>query len=316
MKGRILNILREDAAVVSGETISSRLGVSRVSVWKHIKKLKEIGYDIHATAKGYRLTNTPDVLYPWEFSDRESTIRYFDEVTSTMDVARDLARNHCPDFTVVVAGSQTKGRGRLKRAWHSSAGGLYFTLVLRPQMTPAFSYRINFAASAIMARTLRNLFNIDARVKWPNDILVNGRKISGMLSEMEAEADLITFINIGLGINVNNDPPIDEPMASSLKKILGRTVPRKEILAHFLDEFEAQLNHGSLDQVISQWKQYSATLNRPVKIVTTHDVSEGIAVDVDDNGALILKLADGSFKTIIYGDCFHDPGESNAGGCR
>jgi BirA family biotin operon repressor/biotin-[acetyl-CoA-carboxylase] ligase len=314
MKGRILSILREDTAVVSGETISTRLGVSRVSVWKHIRKLKEIGYHIHTTAKGYRLKNSPDVLYPWEFAGRESTIHYFDQVTSTMDIARDLARNHCPDFTVVIAGSQTQGRGRLERVWHSAAGGLYFTLVLRPQLPPAFSYRVYFAASTIMTQTLRDLYNIDARVKWPNDILVNGWKISGMLSEMEAEADLITYINIGLGLNVNNAPPPDEPTASSLKEILGSAVPRKEILAHFLDEFEARLDQGNLDQVMSEWKQYSATLNRPVKIVTTRDESDGIAVDVDENGALILKLADGSIKKIIYGDCFHDPAGSNAEG--
>lgn len=308
MKDRILNILREDTGIVSGETISSRLGVSRVSVWKHLQKLKQLGYDIHATAKGYRLVHTPDVLYPWEFSHRASTIHYFDEVTSTMDIARDLARNQCPDFTVVIAGAQTQGRGRLQRTWDSPPGGLYFTLVLRPQMPPAFSYRFNFAASAIMARTLRRLFRIDARVKWPNDILVDDRKIAGMLSEMEAEADRMTFLNIGLGINVNNDPPANAPLVSSLHRVLGRAVSRKEILSHFLDEFEHQLKHKGLDPVISEWKQYAATLNRHVKIVTIHEEAEGMAVDVDENGALVLKLADGSFKSVVYGDCFHEPG--------
>ncbi len=308
MKGRILSILRENRGVVSGETISSRLGVSRVSVWKHVKKLKELGYDIRATAKGYHLEHTPDVLYPWEFSQRASSVHYFAKVTSTMDIARDLARNYCPDFTVVVAGEQTRGRGRLRRSWESLPGGLYFTLVLRPLLPPAFSYRLNFAASAIMARTLRHLFKIDARVKWPNDILVNDRKIAGMLSEMEAEADRITFLNIGLGINVNNDPPANVPLVSSLHRILGRTVSRKQILSHFLDEFERQLKDEGLESAIAEWKQYAATLNRHVRIITAREEFDGTAVDVDEHGALLLKLADGSFKSIVYGDCLHEPG--------
>jgi BirA family biotin operon repressor/biotin-[acetyl-CoA-carboxylase] ligase len=306
MKGQILKILRAERAAVSGEMLSSQLGVSRVSIWKHIKKLQEFGYDIKATSKGYRLISAPDVTYPWEFANRESKTHYFDEVTSTMDIARDLARKDCPHFTVVIAGCQKKGRGRLKRVWLSSEGGLYFTVVLRPQIPPVLSSRVNFAASMIMARTLRRMFKIDARVKWPNDILVDDRKLSGMLSEMEAEADMITFINIGMGINVNNDPTSNEPMAISIKEILGKEIPRKQLLSEFLDEFENRLNNASLDNVISEWKRYTVNLNRRVRIVTTRDVSEGLAMDVDENGALVLKLADGSFKKVIYGDCFHE----------
>ncbi len=147
MKGQILKILGAEKAVVSGETLSSLLGVSRVSIWKHVKKLQEFGYNIEATPKGYRLISSPDVLYSWEFGNRESKIHYFDEVTSTMDIARNLARNDCPDFTIIIAGCQKQGRGRLKRPWLSSEGGLYFTIVLRPQIPPVLSSRINFAAS-------------------------------------------------------------------------------------------------------------------------------------------------------------------------
>ncbi|RZB31307.1 MAG: BirA family transcriptional regulator, biotin operon repressor / biotin---[acetyl-CoA-carboxylase] ligase [Desulfobacteraceae bacterium Eth-SRB2] len=305
MKGQILKILRAENGVVSGETLSSHLGISRVSIWKHIKKLREFGYNVQATPKGYRLINDPDILYPWEFGDRELNIHYFDEVTSTMDVAGNLARNDSPHFTVVIAGRQSKGRGRLKRTWLSSEGGLYFTIILRPQIPPAFISRVNFAASMILARTLRNMFHIDARVKWPNDILVNERKVAGLLSEMEAETDMVKFINIGMGVNVNNNPTPREPMAVSLKKIIGRNILRKQLLAGFLDEFENRLNKDTLDNVISEWKSYSLTMGRPVKIVTTHDEFKGIAVDVDNTGALMLKLADGSIKKIIYGDCFH-----------
>jgi BirA family biotin operon repressor/biotin-[acetyl-CoA-carboxylase] ligase len=206
---------------------------------------------------------------------------------------------------VVIAGRQKKGRGRLKRSWLSSEGGLYFTIVVRPKIPPVLSSRVNFAASMILAQTLRNMFNINAMVKWPNDVLVDGKKISGILSEMEAEIDRVSFISIGIGINVNNDPTPYEPMATSLKKILGKEAPRIEVLKAFLDHFEDAVNDADFDNVVSEWKRYTETLNRHVRIVTAHEVSEGLAVDVDDNGALILKLADGSVKKIIYGDCFH-----------
>ena len=293
MKGQILNILKTETRVVSGEILSARLGISRVAVWKHIKKLQEVGYNIEATPKGYLFISAPDALYPWEFEEKEYRVHYFDEVDSTMDIARELARKDCPHFTVVVAGRQKQGRGRLKRTWLSSQGGLYFTIVVRPQIPPVLSSRVNFAASMILAQTLRNMFNINAMVKWPNDVLVDGRKISGILSEMEAEIDRVSFISIGIGINVNNDPTPHEPMATSLKKILGKKVPRIEVLKVFLDRFEDALNDADFDNVVSEWKRYTQTLNRHVRIVTAHDVSEGLAVDVDDNGALILKLADG-----------------------
>jgi len=306
MKGQILNILRTEIGVVSGGALSMQLGVSRVSVWKHIKKLQEVGYDIRTSPRGYLLIGSPDIPYPWEFGELAPKIHYFDEVGSTMDIARDLARNRCPHFTVVIAGRQKKGKGRLKRTWLSSEGGLYFTIVIRPKVPPEFSSRINFAASMILAKTLRRMFNIHAMVKWPNDILVEDRKVSGLLSEMDAEMDMVNFINIGLGINVNNDPTLHEPAATSLKKILGREVSRKDLLRTFLDDFEHALNESDLEHIVFDWKRYAGTLNRHVRIVTSHEVWEGLAVDVDENGALVLKLADGSLKRIIYGDCFHD----------
>lgn len=305
MKGKILKILKAEQGVVSGEAISSELGISRVSVWKHLQKLQEFGYNIDASPMGYRLISSPDVLFPWEFPDREKKIHFFSEVTSTMDIARDFARKGCPHFTVVIAGCQNRGRGRLKRTWLSSQGGLYFTTILRPQISPVLSLRVNFAASLILAQTLNNMFDINARVKWPNDILVDGRKISGILSEIEAEADIVSFINVGIGININNDPTDSEPKAVSLKQLSGSEISRKRLLSDFLDNFENCINSKALDNIIQEWKKYTVTLNRYVKIVTHHEVLEGIAVDLDENGALTLELDDGSTKKVLYGDCFH-----------
>jgi len=304
-KGQLLKELRSQNATVSGEALSKTVGISRVSIWKHIHKLQELGYQIMSTPTGYRLIDSPDIPFPWEFADHDFNILYYPELSSTMDTAKDLARKNCPDLTVVVAGRQTKGRGRLKRQWRSDDGGLYFTMVLRPDLPVLLSSRVNFLASLTLAHVLRKLFQIDAAVKWPNDILVDGYKISGMLSELEAETDRILFINIGMGINVNNDPSVVEPGASSLKKIAGREISKKMLLARFLDEFEQRLKKAKFENVISEWKKYTVTLNRRVKIVTHKEVSEGLAVDVEQDGALVLELADGSHKKIVYGDCFH-----------
>jgi BirA family biotin operon repressor/biotin-[acetyl-CoA-carboxylase] ligase len=304
-KGQLLKELRSQREIISGEQLSATLGISRVSVWKHIHKLQELGYQIMSTPNGYRLLDSPDIPFPWEFADRGFNILYYPEVSSTMDTAKDLARKNCPDFTVVVAGRQTRGRGRLKRQWLSDDGGLYFTMVLRPDIPVLMSSRVNFLASLTLARVLRELFQIDAAVKWPNDILVDDHKISGMLSELEAETDRVLFISIGMGINVNNDPSEVEPGASSLKKIIGREISKKMLLTRFLAEFEGHTKRADFENVISEWKRYTVTLNRRVKIVTHKEVSEGLAVDVEQDGALVLELADGTRKKIVYGDCFH-----------
>ena len=305
MKDRILNILKHNKTIVSGQSLSAELGISRVSVWKHIQKLQALGYEIRATANGYQLENCPDIPYPWEFPGWESKILYYPELPSTMSKAKELARNNCPDFTTVVAGRQISGRGRLNRLWLSEEGGLYFTMVLRPDLPPVLSFRISFLASLTLARILNKIFKIDARVKWPNDILVNERKISGMLAELEAEADRVAFINIGVGLNVNNDPSAAQPAATSIKKILGREVSRKDILFGYLEAFEKKMHIAAFDRVVQEWKQNTVTLNRDVRIVTSKQVLTGRAIDVDDTGALVLKCADGTLQKILYGDCFH-----------
>ncbi len=305
MKSRILNALRSENGVVSGEALSQALGVSRVSVWKHIQQLRDYGYPITGTAKGYHLKEPFDALFPWEFDGRESRIHFFETATSTMEIAKEMAHADCPHFTVVIAGRQEMGRGRLRRVWLSDEGGLYFTMVLRPQVPSALATRVNFLAALVLAQTLRRLYGIDAKVKWPNDILVEGKKISGMLAEMEVESDLAVFINIGIGINVNNDPSGREPRATSLKKIFGKEFSRKKLLGVFLDAFEARLESLSLDEVIPEWKRHSVTLGLPVKIVTMRETIEGVATDVDENGALILKQPNGTLKKVVSGDCFH-----------
>jgi BirA family transcriptional regulator, biotin operon repressor / biotin---[acetyl-CoA-carboxylase] ligase len=305
MKSTILQMLRDPGSgVVSGNAIRARLGTSRVAVWKHVRKLQESGYGIESTPKGYRLQSSPDALYPWEFPGREDRVVYLPETPSTMDVAREMARNGCPAYTTVVAGRQTQGRGRMRRKWFSRVGGLYFTVVLRPRIPLLWSSRVNFLASLTLARILRGRYAVEAGVKWPNDILVGGSKLCGLLSEMETEGEDVRFVDVGVGMNVNNDPPEVDPPAVSLRKILGRAVPRRDILAAFLDEMEARVAAENWEGVIAEWKRFSVTLDRPVRIETSRETIEGRAFDVDQSGALLVRTADGAVRTIVHGDCF------------
>jgi BirA family biotin operon repressor/biotin-[acetyl-CoA-carboxylase] ligase len=304
MKGHILRILRDAEDLVSGEVLSGQLGVSRVSIWKHLQKLQSLGYQIESTPRGYRLLEAPDILYPWEFPGWETRIHHYAELPSTMDVARQMARKGCEAFTVVVAERQTRGRGRLQRTWVSDCGGIYFTVVLRPALPPQLCFRVNFAASTVLARVLKRRYGVDARVKWPNDLLIDGRKVCGLLAEMEAEGDEVSFVNVGMGLNANNTPPAVETGAVSLRQVLGRSVSRRNLLADFLEHLEARVSGRRLDEAVAEWRGFAVTLDRRVRVVTARERLEGMALDVDDSGALILELDTGQRRRVIYGDCF------------
>lgn len=306
MKAGILKHLREASTVLSGERLSASIGVSRVAIWKHIRQLQEFGYVIETTPKGYRLLSEPDTPFPWAFGHRSALVHYHPELESTMDEAMALARNGCPAYTVVVADRQTRGRGRLQRSWQSVAGGLYFTMVLRPQVSTADSALINLGAAVDMAITLETLYNIRSGLKWPNDLLIDGRKLCGILSQMAGETDRIDFVNLGIGVNVHNDTRRVEPPAVSVATLAGGEVSRAEILTGFWERFEHRMNSEGLSRVIAEWKERAMTLGRHVRVQTLNDVFEGRAVDLENNGALVLETPDGSRKTVVYGDCFHN----------
>jgi BirA family transcriptional regulator, biotin operon repressor / biotin---[acetyl-CoA-carboxylase] ligase len=306
VKANILYHLGRSGTPVSGERLSEFLGVSRVAVWKHIRQLQGLGYTIEATPKGYRLISAPDTPFPWVFGARAPRVHYYPELPSTMDTAMELARAGCPDFSVVIAERQTQGRGRLQRVWQSTSGGLYFTMVLRPSIDPSTSPLINLAASVDLAGVLESLYGIRPQLKWPNDVLVGERKLAGILSQMVADPDRIEFINLGIGINVNNDTRDVQPPAVSVGELAqGREVSRALILERFWDVFEQRLSSGDLTDVVAQWKQRALTLGRKVKVQTITDIYEGLAVDMDGGGGLVVQTGDGERKTIIYGDCFH-----------
>jgi len=304
-KKHILKALQDYGDHLSGEILSEQLGISRVSIWKHIRSLKEDGYVIDASARGYRLVSSPDLMLPYEFPGLEERIHYFPEIGSTMDAARELARKGAKEGTIVIAETQAHGRGRLSREWLSPKGGIYFTLILRPRISPAYAPRINLMASVAVATTIKKLFGLNAELKWPNDVLIEDRKVCGILAEMDAEMDVINFVNVGIGINANTSVPQFVKTATSLKDVLGREISRKDFLSVLLGEIERQQALLMEPDLIEEWKKLSGTLNKYVRILSPGEVIVGRAIDIDTTGALILKERSGSLKKALAGDCIH-----------
>jgi len=305
MKGQILKTLRQRSDYVSGETLSKQLGTSRVSIWKHVHGLERDGYVIEASPKGYRLVSSPDLLLPCEFPDLEQRIYYFPQIGSTMDAARELARKGAGEGIIVIAEVQTRGRGRLSREWLSPEGGIYFTIILRPKISPAYAPRVNLMAAIAVAATIKKLFGLRAELKWPNDVLIAGKKVCGILAEMDAEMDVVNCVNVGIGINANTSIPQFERTATSLKDMLGREISRKELLSALVVEIERRQPLLMKANLLREWKRLSATLNKEVRVMSLGEEVIGQAIDIDPTGALILKSKDGSLRTVLVGDCIH-----------
>jgi len=305
IKASIVKTLQGNRGFVSGEALSHEFGISRVSIWKHIHNLQQDGYVIEASPKGYHLISSPDLLLPYEFPGLEGRIQHFNEISSTMDFARALAKNGAREGTIVIAEAQLHGRGRLARKWASPQGGIYLTIILRPQIIPAYAPRINLMAAVAVAKTIRKLFGLKAELKWPNDILIEGRKVAGILAEMDAEMDKVNYINLGIGINANNLISRQEINATSLREQLGSKISRKEFFSSVVEEIGKQQALLSKADSLEEWKKLSATLNRNVRITTPGEEIEGKATDIDAHGALIVKTHDGSLRSVFAGDCVH-----------
>ncbi len=303
MNGRILQVLRDKCQSVSGDDISRQVGVSRSAISNHMLDLRRHGYVIESSNRGYRLVSSPDLLLPCEFPSHEHRIHYFPEIGSTMDPARDLAREGVDDGTIVIAEAQTRGRGRLSREWLSPRGGIYFTVILRPGITPPHAPLANLMASVAVATSIRELYGLKAAVKWPNDVLIGGKKVCGILAEMESGTSVVQFINVGIGINANTEVPEFAETATSLKEALGRDISRQEFLRALLLEIDRRTESLTDMSMLEEWKDLSATLNRDVRIAASDGEIAGLAVDIDRTGALILRQTDGSLRKVVAGDC-------------
>ena len=267
--------------------------------------MQQEGYIIEASPKGYRLVSSPDLLLAYEFPGWEEKIHHFDELGSTMHVARELAKKGAEEGTVIIAEAQSQGKGRLGREWLSPQGGIYFTIILRPKISPMYAPRINLMASVAVAKTIGRLHGLKAELKWPNDVLIRGKKVCGILAEMDAEIDKVNSINLGIGINANTIISEYEERVTSLREELGREISRKEFLLSLLGEISEQQALLAKADLLEEWKSLSTTLNKEVKIVAPGEEISGRAIDIDITGALVVQSRDGSLRNVFAGDCIH-----------
>jgi len=292
--------------------MASRQGISRAAVWKQIKNLKARGYKIEAsTKKGYRLAKKPDLLdadlihsgLKTKWLGKDLCCRH--EVSSTNEVARSIARD-CQNGTVILAEIQTQGRGRLCRPWASPPGGVWMSLVLKPQMPLAQVFRVNMAVSVAVSRSIQALYGLNADIKWPNDLLINERKICGILMEVSAEVDRLEYAVVGLGINANVDVSgfPAEWNSTSLSQELGREVSRVELIQMILQEMEEAYEKMGSKEIYEEWRRRSTTLGRQVRITSLEGDLTGEAVDLAEDGALLLRAKEG-LKRMVAGDCVH-----------
>lgn len=316
MEEKIIELLKKKKDYLSGEEISEHLKISRQALWKHIQALKELGYDIAAVPHlGYRLESIPDRLYDFEVMHGLGTkilgkkIIYFDSLSSTMDLAMQLGMQGVAEGTLVIAETQTKGRGRLGRAWHSPKyKGLYFTLILRPKILPSQVSLVTLLSAVSICEAIKSAFGADTQIKWPNDILAHNKKLGGILTELSAEADKINSLNIGVGLNVNNDGKSLISGATSLKELKHAEINRTLLLQEILRKMEA--NYSTFEKkgsagVIEKWKEYNITLGRRVKVSYYGEHIEGQAQDIDRDGCLLVRTDSGIIRKIAAGELVH-----------
>jgi len=312
---------------VSGEELSRRLGVSRTAIWKQVQSLRDRGYLVEAQPRlGYRLLAAPDAVTPDELLPGMTTrrfgrqIEYRPSVASTNDVAKELARAGAPEGLMVIADEQTAGRGRLGRAWSTPRGSaLAISLVLRPSLPPYEAPRITLVAAVAVAEAVRAVTGLPAGIKWPNDIQIGGRKLCGILTEMEAEMERVSFVVCGIGLNVNlareQFPPEIRETATSLMAELGRPVPRAPLVQATMARLEEGydlLLAGRFPAVLDRWRTLSVTLGQPVRVLSVAGGAdlEGVAENVDLDGALLVRTASGELKRVLAGDVTLRPGET------
>jgi BirA family biotin operon repressor/biotin-[acetyl-CoA-carboxylase] ligase len=312
---QILRALKGEASgYVSGEDLSRLAGgVSRAAIWKHIEKLREEGYEIEASPHlGYRLIAIPDKLIPseiqWNLAAKilgREVISY-KKIDSTNVAACALAEKGLKEGVVVLAEEQTKGKGRLGRSWLSPPhGGIYLSCILRPSMPPGEVPKLTLAVSLGVAKAIREITGLTAMIKWPNDILINSKKVCGILLEMKAEQDRLDFVIVGIGINANTPAKLLPRGAASLKGELGRDVSRirltQKVLEH-VEESYGRLLKGGFSRILEEWKELTDMLGSRVKVIVPNREFEGQALDVDVDGALLVRLDTGFIERAPSGD--------------
>jgi BirA family biotin operon repressor/biotin-[acetyl-CoA-carboxylase] ligase len=316
---KILSALRAAGdGGVAGTELSQKLGISRAAIWARIEELRALGYEIEARPHlGYHLVSAPDLLHADDLLSALGktkvigrAIQVFEETTSTNDVIERLARDGVPEGAVVFAESQTKGRGRLGRKWMSPPRkGLWFSILLRPAMRPAAVTQLTIATATALFRAIKSQTGVAPEIKWPNDILIGGKKTAGILTELSAELDKVKYVIVGMGIDVNQVatefPPELRKIATSLRIETGRSQNRAALAIKILQELDrdyARICNGEFEAVADEWEEHCATLGQNVVIHIGDRIIRGTAESLDTDGALLLRTQHGHLERIIGGD--------------
>lgn len=302
---------------ISGESIAGELKISRTAVWKHIQKLRDNGYEILSRERrGYKLKDAPDLLLPSEIQIGLETeiigkkMEYHPSVDSTNRVAKALAYHGAEEGTIVVAEEQESGKGRLERNFYSPCGkGIWFSVILRPNILPKDASKLTLMAAVAVAEAMKR-FDLEAQIKWPNDILFDGRKLVGILTEMTGELAKISYMVIGIGINVNISrdefPEELREIATSLSEMKGDKLSRVELFRAVLEEFDKfyrEVKASGFNKVIERWKIYNVTLGKNIRVISAGDgeIFTGKAIDLNSDGALVVETAQG-LRIVYAGD--------------
>lgn len=298
--------------------LRKELEISRNAVSKHMKTLRNKGYRITAAPhKGYMLSPSSDVITPDEIKNGLRTdimgkqeIVCLMETASTNTRAKRLASDGAPEGTVVIAENQISGRGRLGRTWFSSKGkGIFLSLVLRPRISPMAAVGITLMTAVAVAETLMDETGIAPTIKWPNDVLVDQKKLAGILTEISTDMDVVNHVVVGMGLNLNTDtadfPDDIRSTTTSIYSETGKTWPRKRLIQSFLEHFEScyiETVNGQFNAVMERWKSFSCITGKTITVNMINKTITGTVLDIDGEGFLILKDSNGTIHRILSGD--------------
>lgn len=319
---KVLSFLKShDSEYLSGQDLSDVLKISRVAVWKHIKKIKELGYKVESKQKeGYRLISNTDLLLPWEINQGLQTkligkeIFYHESLGSTQDQAIKMANTQKSNGVVVIAQKQTGGRGRAGRRWVSPKGGIWLSVIFQPEFDISVATLFPIASSLALSKAIEKCFNISPGLKWPNDVTIKGKKIAGILVDASLESNKIESIVLGVGINFDvKTNEIEKSLkntpnfygVASLKKF-NKDVKPVHFVQVFLQELEKifeLLNSNQIKQIIREWTARSSTIGKNVKLDTKEGKITGKAIRIDDDGALVIF--DKKNTRVLAGDIIH-----------
>ncbi len=305
MKYKILELLKENKDFVSGQEIAHKFNVSRTAIWKNISRLKEEGYNIVSVSnRGYKLEGFTDILNENEIKYRP--LRCFSELDSTNNMAKELAYGGCERGMLVVCDSQSAGKGRLGRSWQSKKGeGLYMSVVLRPDILPSEAPQLTLVAGIACVKAINYVTGLDCRIKWPNDVIVNGKKLVGILTEMNAEIEMVKYVVTGIGINVNNEYFSDEikEKATSIYIETGEKYKRGEIADRVMTEFKALYNvfcSKGFEALMEEYNSMCINVGMKVRTFGRKEI-QGVAKGVNKNGELLIQT-DKGIETVLSGE--------------